>query len=99
MMMMQMTYYNSADVKLLLDSWATGGDQSYYMICATPLASLPRGNAPVVSPHTASPTSPDCNLHNFLPLRIIFCLCQQISRPPPCTPPPPPSTQYPFQRM
>ncbi len=42
MMMMQMTYYNSADVKLLLDSWATGGDQSYYMICNTPLTAFPR---------------------------------------------------------
>ena len=33
MMMMQMTYYSSADVTLLLDSWKTNGDPSYFAIC------------------------------------------------------------------
>ncbi len=36
MMMMHMTYYNSADVTLLLQSWSTQGDQSYYAICTLP---------------------------------------------------------------
>ena len=90
MMMMHMTYYNSAEVTLLLNSWTTGGDQSYYAICTpqriTPAlvctrdASVRHGSWR--ARRTLCPLWPSnlvCSSHrhphHILPLRVLFRLC------------------------
>ena len=94
--MMHMTYYNSADVTLLLNSWTTGGDQSYYAICMLQRIVCSLCNA-ARAPCSLSWSNPTCSshrhLHHIIPLRVFVRLCQQVLGPSGTNPP---TTHVPF---